>query len=80
MSAGSTPRRALDQPRTKRGRGLMIAGLIALVLGLGALSWSVWDLFLRPVVDPAQARAAASALREEWASTTSSSSEQEPAA
>lgn len=61
-----TPRRALPETGGRRGRGLTVAGIVLLVLGLGALGWSAWDLFVKPVVDPTVAAAEASHLRSTW--------------
>lgn len=44
-----------------------MAGVLCLVLGLGALGWSSYDLFWNPLVDPQVAATEASDLRQEWA-------------
>ncbi len=66
MAAETTPRRALPEKRGRRGRGLTIAGVVLLVLGLGSLGWSSYDLFWNPLVDPQVAAAEASDLRSRW--------------
>lgn len=66
MTADTTPRRALPEKRPRKGRGLTIAGVVLLVVGLGALGWSSYDLFWNPLVDPHIAAAEASDLRTEW--------------
>ncbi len=45
----------------------MVAGLIVLVLALAGLGWSVYDVVLRPPVDPGEAARSVSTLRESWA-------------
>ena len=62
----TAPRRALREKRGRRGRGLTVAGVTLLALGLGALGWSSYDLFWNPLVDPQVAAAEASDLRDEW--------------
>ena len=66
MTAEPTPRRALPQKRGRRWRGLTAGGVVLLVLGLGVLGWSSWDLFWNPLVDPHVAAAEASGLRSAW--------------
>jgi sortase A len=44
----------------------MVAGVTLLVVGLGALGWSSYDLFWNPLIDPQVAAAEASDLRDEW--------------
>lgn len=78
MTADTTPRRALPE-RGRRGRGLTITGVVLLVLGLGALGWSSYDLFWNPLVDPQVAAAEASELREAWQAPPATSEGAEPA-
>lgn len=71
MSTDSAPRAgAPRRAARRRGRGLLISGVVCLALGLAGLTWSAWDLFWNPLVDPAAAAAEASGLREEWAAPT----------
>ena len=63
----TAPRRALaEEKRAPRRVGLTVAGVLLLVLGLGALAWSSYDLFWNPLTDPRAAATVASDLREEW--------------
>lgn len=64
MTTDTPPRRAAGTARG--GRGATIAAVVCLVLGLGALGWSTWDLFWRPVVDPQAAATEVAALRAAW--------------
>lgn len=45
---------------------ITIAGVICLVLGLGLLGWSGYDLFWNPLVDPQVAAQERAELREQW--------------
>ncbi|MFT3875937.1 MAG: class E sortase [Propioniciclava sp.] len=67
MTTESAPDAAPRRAERRRGRGLLISGVLCLVLGFGGLGWSAWDLFWNPLVDPGVAAAQASGLREEWA-------------
>ena len=78
MTADATPRRALADKR-RGGRGLTIAGVVLLVVGLGALGWSSYDLFWNPLVDPHVAAAEASDLRQAWEVEPAASESGEPA-
>ncbi len=71
----TTPRRALPEKRGRRGRGLAVAGVTLLVLGLGALGWSSYDLFWNPLVDPQLAATQASDLRNQWQAEPAASEE-----
>lgn len=62
VTAETAPRRAV-RPRR---RGLLVAGVLFLLLGVAGLTWSAWDLFRSPIVDPAVAAARASDLRQQW--------------
>lgn len=44
----------------------MTVGLVLLVLGLGALGWSGYEVFIKPRVDPQVAAATASEMRSRW--------------
>ncbi len=65
------PRRAL--PRKKSSPILTWLGALLLVFGLGVLGWTGYELFLNPLVDPAESRAAITELREDWESEESES-------
>ena len=77
MTADATPRRALADKR-RGGRGLTIAGIVLLVLGLGALGWSSYYLFWNPLVDPQVAATEASGLRQAWEAEPAASESAEP--
>ena len=80
MTADATPRRALPEKGGRRGRGLTLAGVVLLLLGLGALGWSGYELFWKPSVDPAVTTSLTAELRQEWqAGPTASGKEAEVA-
>lgn len=58
------PRRAERERRG--GRAWTVIGVICLVLGLGALGWSAYDLFWNPLVDPQVAQSEVEDLRGQW--------------
>lgn len=47
-------------------RPVLVVGLLVLVAALGAFGWSVYDLILRPPVDPGAAGRSVAALQERW--------------
>lgn len=66
VSTVTAPQGAAARRAGRRGRGLLVSGVLCLVLGLAGLTWSAWDLFWNPLVDPGVAAAQASGLREQW--------------
>ncbi|WP_232550102.1 class E sortase [Propioniciclava soli] len=64
MSTTTRPQRAA-KPR-RGGRVVTAVGVICLVLGLGVLGWSSYDLFWNPLVDPQVAAQERAELREQW--------------
>lgn len=63
----TAPRRAAESGRRGGVRWVTWLGVLVLVLGLAALGWSVYELFVKPAIDPAVTSAQVSELREAWA-------------
>ena len=62
----TTPRRAA-KPR-RAGRWVVSVGVLVLVVALGALGWSSYELLAKPPVDPQASAAEVAQLRERWRS------------
>ncbi len=80
MSSAPTTRRDLRARPRRRASALGIAGEVLITVGVVALLYVVWQLWLGDVIIGSQQRAVAESISEEWAADAAATPEPTPSA